>query len=188
MTLINHIEKHLGKIDKGWKLKHKQSPIQVVRFIDQPFEGMTTYMSLGLSKHPLNLKQGKDIHQELIFSAHEKYPSEQIASFLVTFAEYLLSRKKALLRGDVVGPSTPLIPGVPVNSVYSSIPVFFDDSFYVYKGHQLPTVFVWLIPLLEDECKFIKQDGWNSFEDMLESKNPDLLDLDRSSIFSEQSL
>lgn len=154
----------------------------MVRFKNQPFESVTTYVTLGFSDHVLNMKEGKDVFQELVFSTYEKYPSEQIASFMVTFAEYLLSKEKALLRDDVVGPSSPLIPGVSVNGVYSSIPVFFDDDFYVYDGGQLPTVLVWLIPLLSDECGFVKQSGWNSFEDILESKDPDLLDLDRLSV------
>lgn len=182
MTLITHIEKHLGKIDKGWVLKDEPLPIQVVRFRNKPFEGITTYVTLGLSDNLLNLKEEKDVLQELVFSAYDKYPSEQIASFMVTFAEYLLSKKRGLLRGDVVGPSSPLIPNVSVNGVYASIPVFFDDDFHIYEGGQLSTVLVWLLPLLDDECSFVKQNGWNSFEDMLESKDPDLLDLDRLSV------
>lgn len=183
MTLIAHIEKHLGKIDKGWKLKNDQLTIQVARFTNQPFEGVATYVTLGLSDHLLNLKEGKDVLQELVFSTYDKYPSEQIASFMVTFAEYILSRKKALLRGDVVGPSSSLIPGVSVSGIYSSIPVFFDDDFYIYEGSLLPTALVWLIPLLSYECDFVKQNGWNSFEDMLESKDPYFFDLNRMAVF-----
>ncbi len=187
MTLITHIEKHLGNIDKGWKLPDSSLSIQIVRFKNQPVEGATTYMTLGLSDYTLNLNEDKHIHQELIFSAYSTYPSEHIASFMTTFAEYMISNKKGLLRGDVVGPSTSLIPNVPVNSIYASIPIYFNDDFYIYKEHEFPTILVWLVPLLEDECKFTNQQGWSEFEDILELTNPDLLNLNRPSIFSKNN-
>jgi hypothetical protein len=81
-----------------------------------------------------------------------------------------------------VGPSEPIIPGVPLNAVYSTIPVIFSEGFATFGGTLPPTVLVWLLPLHGVEAEFVKRNGWNEFEEMLEAKDIDLLDLNRKSI------
>ena len=116
-------------------------------------------------------------------SVYERYAKAQVASFLTTFAEYLRSKNQALLRGDVVGPSDPLIPGVAASAVYSSLPTFFSEAFATHHGTDPPTVIVWLIPLVGNEPEFIREAGWERFEDELERRhNVDFWSLDRDPI------
>jgi len=187
ISLIEHIENHLGEIDQGWKLIESTSSIKVVRFLDVPFDDAVTYVTLGLSSYSLSLSEARQGRQELLFTAYKHFSSEDITSFMIPFAEYMLSKGQALLRGDAVGPSQTLIPNVQVNGVYSTCPVIFDDEFALFEGTTPPTVLVWLIPLLSDESDFIKKSGWSSFEDMLEEKDPDLWDLNRLSILEPTS-
>lgn len=181
MTLISHIENMLGQLEQGWTFRAGSSPVQVVRFRNQPFDGVMTYVTLGLSNVLLSMPDGREIRQELVFTAYEAFAAEEIASFLLSFCDYVLARKQALLRGDVVGPSAPLIPNVTVNSVYASIPVVFDESFSTYKKSSPHTVMVWLVPLLKEEANFVRANGWSHFEDVLELENPDLMELNRES-------
>jgi len=185
MNLISHIESLLGQLEQGWSFTKGVGSVKVVRFKDQPFEGGVTYVTLGLSDNVLPMSQGREVRQELVFTAYENFRAEEIASFMLSFCDYILAQRQALLRGDLVGPSIPLIPEVAVNSVYASIPVVFDERFSTYKGSEPHTVMVWLIPLLEDEANFVKKNGWSQFEDMLEHEDPDLMNLNRSSIFKE---
>jgi hypothetical protein len=104
---------------------------------------------------------------------------------MLTFSNYILARNQALLRGDIIGPSEPLISDVAVNSVYASIPVLFDEGFSTYTDSSPHTVMVWLIPLLTEEANFVKDRGWSLFEDVLELENPDLMDLNRGSVVKE---
>jgi hypothetical protein len=118
-----------------------------------------------------------------LFAAHDEYPSPEIASFLLTFAESLQGRKRALERGDVVGPGQPLVSDVAANSVYAAIPVIFPAELATFSNHRGETVVIaWLLPLVPNEAELVRSVGWNRFEDLLESVNPDLLDLNRSSI------
>ena len=181
MTLISHIENTLGQLEQGWSFREGSSPVQVVRFRNQPFDGVVTYVTLGLSNILLSMPRGRDVRQEFVFTAYEKFSAEEIASFMLSFCDYILARNQALLRGDVVGPSAPLIPNVAVNSVYASIPVVFDERFSTYKESSPHTVMVWLIPLLKEEADFVKANGWSQFEDVLERENPDLMELNRKS-------
>lgn len=183
MTLIEHLEKNLGPIAEGWKADSAVGDVlQVVRFADQPFKGGSTFSTIGLSEFKVLLPKGQHCRQEFIFAAWDTYPAAQVASFLLTFAAYVRDQQRPLLRGDVVGPSVPLMPGVAASSIYATGPVIFPETLARYDGHSDPTVFVWLVPLMEQESMSIKKQGWNHFEDALESANPDLLDLNRSSI------
>jgi hypothetical protein len=179
MSLLEHIETALGPIEEGWELTESPSRIRVASFRQQPFEGAITYVTIGLSENVLPMTAGRDVRQELVFSAHESFSRGAISSFLLTFADYILSKRRALLRGDVVGPGEPIIPGVSLDAVYSALPVIFQEGFATYDATAPPTVFVWLIPLHEREADFVKKNGWNRFEDMLAEKDPDLLDLNR---------
>lgn len=179
MSIIQHLEEHLGEINRGWKDNDSHFPISVVSFEKQPFEGVTTYVTLGLSEYALPMTVDEEIRQELLFSAYEIYNSEQIASFLLTFAEYILFRKQALLRGDVIGPSKPIIFGTLLNSVYSTIPAVFEEDLTVYSEMTPPVVLTWIIPIHEEEANYARLNGWNRFEDILEEKDTDIWNLTR---------
>ncbi|WP_321784414.1 suppressor of fused domain protein [Paraburkholderia sp. J94] len=183
MELIDHLERHLGPIRDGWKDQNSHHGITIARFADTPYEGASTYSTLGLSRDVAPLSDGRPCAQELLFAARDEYPAGQIASFLLTFAESLHGRKQALERGDVVGPGLPLVSDVRANSVYAAIPVIFPDELATFSNQQRQKVVVaWLIPLVPNEAEFVRSVGWNKFEDLLEAANPDLLDLNRASI------
>jgi hypothetical protein len=182
VSLIDHLESFLGPIDGAWQSTELSSTIRVAAFHQKPFDTADTYVTLGLSDEILPSGLGRDIRQELVFATYESFPKVAISSFLLTFAEYILSKRRALLRGDIVGPSEPIIPGVPLNAVYSTIPVIFSEGFATFGGTLPPTVLVWLLPLHGVEAEFVKRNGWNEFEEMLEAKDIDLLDLNRKSI------
>jgi hypothetical protein len=180
--LVEHLERHLGPVDAGWKPSGgADCGIQVAAFPAQPYDGVTTYVTLGLSRSPLPMTMTGDrqVRQELVFIADDGYPREQVASFLFTFADYIRGQRRALLRGDVVGPGPPLIPGVGCNAVYAAIPVLHDDGLATYSGSQPPTVFVWIVPVHGVEAALVRTEGWERFEGLLERRNPDFGDLDR---------
>jgi len=178
--LVEHVEKYLGKIESGYKLSDRQFDVSVSKFRDQPFEGIITYSTIGLSKYEL-FNNGKKYELELLLSVNESFNDQDISSFLLSFSEHLLKHRKALLRGEIVGPHDKLISETEMNGIYCSIPVFFEDDFVTFESK----VFVWLIPLYENELRFIEENGWDKFETVLED-NPDIdfWDLKRDEIFT----
>lgn len=182
--LIEHLERHLGTMDHAWGESGEKDGIRVARFPGRPYDGVTTYATLGVSKNPLPMSGDRTVRQELVFFGNDEYPGEQIASFLVTFGEYVCGKAQALLRGDVVGPGPSLIPDArcQANSVYAAIPVLYDDGFATLNATDPATVFVWLVPLRPEEAEFVRREGWESFEDRLERAEVDFGDLQRSSV------
>jgi hypothetical protein len=180
--LSEHIEKYLGVIDWGWSFKDEVGGVQVVKVLNCPVPSVTAYSTLGMSWTELPMINGRLVRQELIFAAYETYTPSQIASFLLTLSSYVLSMRRALLRGNVVGPHQPLIPGVGVTSVYCTMPMMFDAKLSTFSASDPATVFVWLVPITRAESEFIRLKGWNKFEDILEKEQPDVWNLDRASV------
>lgn len=178
MSIVNHLENELGLICEGWG---ETGQIKVAKFQEQSRDGVSTYSTIGFSHHPLlaTADERKRIRAELLFSAYSDVPGSEIASVLLTFSEYLIGQDRALLRGDVVGPSRDLVSGSQLCALYASIPVFFDDSFSVYRGSEYDTVLIWLIPLYESEAKYVDAWGWDQFEDRMENMDVDFWNLQR---------
>jgi hypothetical protein len=178
--LVEHLEKHLGKITKGWNSEEFKSrnSLQVAKFNDQPKKNISTYVTLGLSN--IMLPTASNIVRcELLFSAYDSFDEKEIASFLLSFSEYLISQNRALLRGETIKGNTPIIESSNLNGVYAALPVFFEKSFYSLKTPNQPISFIWLIPLHSKESEYISKNGWNAFEDYLEKSPCDFWDLKR---------
>ena len=78
--------------------------------------------------------------------------------------------------------STELAERMGFSAVYCTIPVFFDDDFCAYEESSPPTVMVWVLPIYKSEADYIEANGWESFEDLLEEKDPDLCSLEREPV------
>lgn len=182
-NFISHIESFLGEIDRGWKSK-KENKNAVVRFKNQPVEGLSTYVTLGFNEQLLHMPDNRKVRQELVFTAFSDISGEEISSLLLSLGNFVCNKGQAILRGDVIGPADPIIDSTSMNSIYASIPVLFDSSFAVYEKTSPPIVLVWALPIYESEANFIKKQGWETFEDILESKDPDLWDLSRLSVLA----
>lgn len=182
MSLIQHVENHLGPIDKGWKDNYTDESLQIVSFLDCPGETVTTFLSLGMSDHVLEMKNSRKVRQELVFSTYTLSISNLVASFLMSLCEAILGRGKAVLRGEVIPLSPELATKIGFEYAYCTIPVFFDDDFCSYDETSPSTVMVWVVLIHKSEAEYIKENGWESFEDLLEKKDPDLCSLERESI------
>lgn len=182
MLFIDHAEKFLGKIDKGWKDNNSNVDLRILLFRDCPSENVSTYLSLGMSNQILELSPSKKVRQELVLSVYSLSISDMIVSFLMSLCEAILGRGKAVLRGEVIPLSTELAKRIGFEAVYCTIPVFFDDQFYSYDEISPSTVIVWVVPIYQSESDYIKKNGWERFEDMLEEKDPDLCSLRREPV------
>ncbi|PLK42146.1 hypothetical protein C0V77_22440 [Emticicia sp. TH156] len=183
MNMIEHIETYLGEITTSFLLKNDKISIQALEFQNTPFPDVTTYLTLGVSKFDLHRNPEYKFKQEYLFAAHKSFDRSEIASMLLTFSESIIEKGIALLRGEVIG-EKPLISNVRANSLYVSMPVFWEDDFYTFNGSTPPTIFVWLMPIMSEEYHFVKSNGWNAFEDKLEMVECDFWDLNRKPIFN----
>jgi hypothetical protein len=185
--LIAHLEKHLGVIANGSQFVDLgQTGVQVVRFDDVPFVGAVTFSTLGLSRHQLHQFSEQAIWQEQLLCAYKRFAPRGINRLLYSLALGILERHHAPARGDLVGPAGPIFEGSTLEAFYFTYPSYFSDGIATFSDTELATVFVWAVPIAAAEVRFIAAHGWKAFEDILERKNPGLLDLGRSVVVSEE--
>ncbi|MEV4055690.1 suppressor of fused domain protein [Amycolatopsis sp. NPDC049688] len=171
MGLIEHLEARLGTITGGWK----HDGYQVAEFDSDWFA------TIGLSRHPLHSRRSaRHLRLELITGGR---PAEFLPGLLAQVADEVLASGEALLRGDVVGPRGPLVPGSALEAWYAAIPVYQDDEFAaVDLPDNTRAAIVWLAPISAGEAVFCASHGWRAFEDELVRHDPDLLDLGRAEL------
>ena len=91
----------------------------------------------------------------------------------------------ALLRGEVIGPGSPVIAGSTLTAVYITNPSPFDNSLTKFVSESPATVFAYLVPITATEAALVREHGWRWFEDQLEEQNPDIWDLERSDVIRQ---
>ncbi|HEX6928764.1 MAG TPA: suppressor of fused domain protein, partial [Gammaproteobacteria bacterium] len=104
----------------------------------------------------------------------------EIASFLLWLATDTVADGDALLRGEVVDVSSPVVRGSAMTGVYATSPVMFPEAFEVYDACEPPIVFAWLLPVCGSEIDFVEKNGWSAFEDIVSVADADLFDVMRT--------
>ncbi|REK75634.1 suppressor of fused domain protein [Paenibacillus paeoniae] len=187
-TYVEFLEDHLGQIEYGWSRDSEgnEVPFQIVKYSEGPFTGTVTYSTLGMSNERLvSSVSKKQIRQELIFVSYSTFGDENIPGILQQVGLEALKTNNAYLRGDVIGPYGTLFEGSELEALYVTMPVYFPDSFHTFDCvGDLSIIQAWLVPITFDEAIFIKQYGWEEFEDMLVKVDPDLINFKRVSIIT----
>jgi hypothetical protein len=180
VNLIEHVESYLGPIQAGARLREG---VQGAQFRERPVAGSSSFMTLGLSHHVLKQGSGKGIRIELVIACRDNFvESLSPLSILADVADRVAATHVAPARGTVLGPAGRFSPRFPMEALYCCNPVYFDDGLAQFSGFSEPLVIIWLVPITPEEALYVRESGWNAFEYLLETANPDLLDLERPSL------
>ncbi|MGR6970886.1 suppressor of fused domain protein [Streptomyces cynarae] len=185
-TLIEHLESRLGQLVGAWE-PSEQSPEGAPRvgyFSGGVLPGIQSYATIGLFKiHLTSRMSDRPQHLELL-GCGRPVPGDEtgpLPGVLEWVAERLVVSGEAVLRGDVIPLPMPLIPGGTMTALYATHPVYFDDDFLsVVLENGVETAVVWLVPIGTSEAAFVREKGWDVFEEELARQDPDLLDLNRA--------
>src|SRR5262245_36656394 len=139
-NLLDHLEAYLGRIRAAFPGDNSTpAGVQVVRFgPDQPFAGVTTVATLGLSHYYLNQPTGPPVRQELLMHVPEHAQPPNLAGVLLQVAEELMRDHRCLPRGDVIGPRGALFAGTDMTALYAAMPVYLPDDFADYANADGP--------------------------------------------------
>lgn len=174
MKVVEHLEKHIGKISNAVNITDKKYNITISLYENIPFEKVRTYSTLGMSKYFI------DYYFELIMVCDDKFNKNEIASFLTSLSEYFIDNNKGIRRGDVMTFGFSITSDTKMNSLYFTLPFYFDDDLQQLRLEDKTIIFPLIIPIYAEEALIINQKGWNSFETFLEDNEIDnLWDLKR---------
>ncbi|MEU4483141.1 suppressor of fused domain protein [Micromonospora sp. NPDC023966] len=182
--LIEHLESFLGLIAGGSRGDDTTPEgVQVAWFgPDVPFGGVTTLVTVGLSRRHLNLPSDGALHQELVMHVPtDDYPA-RAAGLLFQVAGELVRRRAGLSNGQVIGPRGPLFPGGQTTAIVAISPRYLPESFAVCHTEPAPVVFTWLVPITTGEAEVIQKFGWGTLEQSFAAQDPDLADPGRAEV------
>lgn len=181
MTLAEHLERNLGIITKGIKFDDRMYNISVSIFKNQPFAGVTTVCTLGLSEYPL-IYQDKTFYMELILGFEDYFDEDTLSKFLLSFSESLIQNGIAPYKGHIYDFSEKIISNSKMSSIYVTTPLFYKEDLQLFRTEEKTVIFPWVIPIYKSESDYIRKNGWNKFEVYLEEqKVNNLWDLTRES-------
>jgi len=182
-AFIDHIEKYLGPIQRGWKTSPDGDlmKFQVIQCLGGQIAQARVYCTLGLSDFPLrSAASDKLIRQELLMAVPESFGERNVPALVQQLGLEVLKRESAYLAGEVIERYNPIFSGKPFYAYYTAIPIILPEEFRTYTfddGDQM--VFAWMVPITKLEAAYARSKGWDKFETLLEGKNADLVDLDR---------
>lgn len=180
VSFIDHIEEHLGLIQGGARLREG---VQAAWFADRPTPGSTTVMTLGLSNHVFGQAKGPSVRLELVVACHEStIESFNPASILADICDVIFPAHSAPPRGNVFGPGGRFFPASEMEALYCSLPSCFPEGLQDFDRFPEPFLPIWLIPITRREARFVRERGWQAFEDLIDEADPDLLNLMRPSL------
>ncbi len=175
-----HLQQFLGEAARytAGRSGDIQAPFRVATFLDQPAGDALTLVTVGLSDTPLG---EPPVRQELLLCAWQSQYAEVLYDTLFELGHEMQSLRVELPHGTVMQMPAPLYPGGPQQLLIYT-PTYFDEAFTVVPGDP-PVDLIWLIPLTPRESDFILTGrGFHAFENILETEDPDLLDLHRASV------
>lgn len=150
----------------------------LLEYRELPVRKSVTVLTAGLSD-VLSPPDGN----ELLFTFYERDYGDAARALVASLADALADagrRHDARLDyGSVLGPRGPILPGTAMTSLLA-MPLWFHDGrlgeFHVAEGHI--TVY-WLVPLYDEEGKWVDTHGYVEFAKRLRKLDPDVLDLQR---------
>lgn len=179
-SIPDHIEKYLGKINRGWSVPDESSfRYSVLEFQNWAEGNIRTYSTLGVSDHCLSLTENRSVRQEFLMCFESSVDAGDVSGFILRFGDMVLQKHRAILRGEVIGPGRPLFSGTKMSALYCTNPAIYPEGLRVYSGVEPNVVFVWLLPIYTREVDYIRFKGSEEFESLLAEKDPDFWDIKR---------
>jgi hypothetical protein len=183
--IVQHIESNLERILENGiarTIEIDAQKIHLLKFYDQPFDGVTTICTCGLSKHIFTSSMG-NISQELLFGYFSVYESANWLPIVAVLCEDLIKSHKAFELGQLYKVSAKLFPNNNTAALYCSYPMFYGNEIWECDKTYPSTYFIWLFPITNEEVEYIEKYGAERFEeDKLMIQKPRLFDFKRASL------
>ncbi|HXK33488.1 MAG TPA: suppressor of fused domain protein [Dehalococcoidia bacterium] len=188
MSLPDHLESLLGPISSGMRLGESAGlQINLAVFRGTPVPGASTYVTLGLSSIPaLHASWG---HTELMLAIRGNSADAAAGATARELVAGILRMGVPPRRGEVMELNPAVFPPASsMRGVYFTWPVYHDDRLATCVDAALgrTIVIAWAVPVTGRELAYIKDNGWEAFENLLEARDPDLLDPGRRPLVDDQ--
>ena len=155
--------------------------IDILRCVDRPTPGVTTYSTIRLSDYPM-LKGRKEFPVRLEVVGACATEDEFFPNVLAT-AAFSIMRTKRLVQPGVVLENfvKEYHPTTPVPHLYFTAPFLWEENLKTLDCGTKKVAWLLAIPISESERKYLLDHGDSELEDLLEQEQIDIFDLRRAS-------
>lgn len=167
-------------VSKYWD-ENNVSNIDMLTTVNRPFDGVSSYSTIGLSDHSIELTVDETPLRIEIVGASATY-YEQFPNILASCAFCIINSKFSVSHGKVFQDIIKMYyPNTEMKHVLFVSPFLWEDL----KTLDFPNKKVaWLlaVPISENEYLFAQEKGTDSLEELFEQEEIDIFDLERESI------
>lgn len=175
-----HYSKYLGNPSQSQQIAPGTRSVPILRlqeYANVPSQGAVAIVTLGLCS-----ALSHTLHEELLFLCYAQFANETLYSLLASVAEEVATSQHPLHRGEVLLLARPL-PDTEIEALYIYPPVYLPEGFEPITIEDQPAIHIaWLIPIYASEAGWISRMSSKPFEDLLQSADPDLMNLHRASL------
>lgn len=158
------------------------STIDIFIGLDRPYEGVTTYSTIGLSEYTvgLELEGNKELRVEFIGASENNF--DKFANIVSSCAFNIINNNFGCKPG-VVYPNVihEYYGDSEMKHVLITNPFLWENLNNIETTNKVIT-WLMLVPISDKEFEFLRRNGSDKLEDIFESKNIDIFDIYRKSI------
>lgn len=180
MDIINHIEKFLGDPEQVCEPPSDRDTY-VFQCPNVPDAGVVTWVTCHAEDHIQKLPSGDPLRREYLVAGSEETLPGSLVPIFGELAWLLQQQEGAAFYGRVIDFDTAPFPTSDKRHFYAAPPAMFPQGFEVSQESEVPTIFIWLLPITEDEAAFVAEKGFEQFEDKLSQIEGELFDWSRES-------
>jgi hypothetical protein len=178
--LVDHLESCLGTVLHEWSELPDLlgTGVQINQHDSAPRGVALTLATLGLSRYPLrSVSSGETIYHELLLFASRPAEPFNLPAVLAQIAHLTITRKRAILKGDILGSGGPLLNNSRMEGFFAALPLPLPpDLASVQDDDGRGIALVWLVPITAAEATWARTHGWQAFEKELDRQCADRLD------------
>jgi Suppressor of fused protein (SUFU) len=172
-----------GTIQAGFLMPEDLTPTPGVQYAsckEGIVPNVTVISTVGLSRFELaSSTSEKTIRQELFMMFRDGEVPKNGAAVIHQIVAGHLYHRAAVLRGEVLRKEGVVFPDTNFVGLYATLPVYYPDKMWTCNVNGDDVILCWLLPITDQESRFISQNGWSKFEALLEEAQFDLFDLNR---------
>ncbi|MEI5907330.1 suppressor of fused domain protein [Bacillus spongiae] len=167
-------------VSKYWD-ENNVSNIDMLSTINRPYDGITSYSTIGLSDHSIEFTvEATPLRIEIVGASDNEY--DLFPNVLATCSFCIINSKFSVSPGQVFHDVVSMYyPDMEMKHILFVLPFLFEGLRTLDFPNKKVT---WLlaVPISENEYLFAQENGTDSLEDLFEQEDIDIFDLERKSI------
>lgn len=183
--VARHAASSFGGTPSVSEYLHDTEPfaVPILSCVDRPCDGVTSFSTVGLSDYPMIKENGSEFPVRLEIAGACASKDELFPNVIASVAFSIMRTKKLCFPGAVLEEYVgEYFQMTTVPHLYFSAPFLWEDSLKTLECGTKNVSWLMVIPISDNELKFLTLNGDDALESLFEKKQIDIFDLNRPSV------